>query len=40
MTELDHLRALIGDLVIAVARLSAQVDALKNPPPPSVEPPA
>lgn len=42
MTELDHLRLMIGDLVMRVAQLAAEVDALKAPPPadPPAEPPA
>lgn len=29
MTELEHLRMIVGDLVIRVAQLSAENDALK-----------
>jgi hypothetical protein len=41
MTIDQHLRILIGDLVITVARLSAENDALKAaaPPPPPEPPP-
>jgi hypothetical protein len=42
MTAEDHLRLLIGDLVLTVARLSAENDALRAaapaPPAPAPEP--
>jgi hypothetical protein len=41
MTIEEHLRVLIGDLVLRVAQLAAEVDALKAPAKPAtvVEPP-
>lgn len=38
MTEIEHLRMIIGDLVVKVAQLSAQVDALTAPPAPLAAP--
>jgi hypothetical protein len=40
MTELDHVKAIIGDLVLTVARQAAELDALRPQPLAPAPPPA
>ena len=39
MTADDHLKTLVGDLIVQIALLKAEIDVLKAPPPMPAPPP-